>query len=370
MLDEKKYTSLNFFNVLLNLNPITKDKNIEFIFVVYRNCVHNIMLILKSNQITSTDMINPLAILRYIVSEYEYSLINLEKDKIDTLHQNKEVIINTCNIVVDKYLTLEHFFFKMEKTNNKFYPPLSSIDLYTNHILHILNNRKKLSPPETLMDDMFYKFFSMVHCIVNLLSNGYETEALSTWRTIHETDCILMILYKHPETIPTYLRHITYNLAFRNTIPNQEEQDAIFVELKSKMKERNLKSKDMKRYIEVGWIYTIKDLDKDENVKLNFRNGIEYVAGLEEENEWYEMSSEIAHSSPLLIYSNNQFFFNMTLIALYKSFLNIEEVFTNVYTSNCDEKQKRQYLTTRELRLPEIRRIFEIEHKKFEELSE
>ena len=84
-----------------------------------------------------------------------------------------EIFIALCNTVVDKYLTLEHFYFRMERVNNKYYPPLSSIDLYTNYILHKLKGLKRQSLPETLMNDMFYKFFSMVHCVVDLLSNGY-----------------------------------------------------------------------------------------------------------------------------------------------------------------------------------------------------
>ena len=127
----------------------------------------------------------------------------------------------------------------------------------------------------------------------------------------------------------------------------------------------------MKRFIEVGWIYAINDIENDPNVKLNFRNGIEYVAGLEKENMWYEMSSEIAHSSPLLIYSNNILFFDLTLVALFKSFLNIEQIFHTLYLPLIkDKKELHNYLSTRELRLPEIKRIYDIESKKFEDEQE
>ena len=371
MIDENKFISLDFFNTLLRLSPIKKDSNLEFIFKVYRNSIHNILIILDNRKQNEEMFLNPLAIFKYVTSEYDYMISKMSDEEKNNILNNQPLFIALCNTVVDKYLTLEHFYFRMERVNNKYYPPLSSIDLYTNYILHKLKGLKRQSLPETLMNDMFYKFFSMVHCVVDLLSNGYETEALSTWRTIHETECNIIILHNHPETVQSYLRHITYNLAFRNTIGNKEEQDKIFLELKQKMRDHGLKSKDMKRFIEVGWIYAINDIENDPNVKLNFRNGIEYVAGLEKENMWYEMSSEIAHSSPLLIYSNNILFFDLTLVALFKSFLNIEQIFHTLYLPLIkDNKELQNYLSTRELRLPEIKRIYDIESKKFEDEQE
>ncbi|MGM9808624.1 MAG: DUF5677 domain-containing protein [Bacilli bacterium] len=371
MIDENKFISLDFFNTLLRLSPIKKDSNLEFIFKVYRNSIHNILIILDNRKQNEEMFLNPLAIFKYVTSEYDYMISKMSDEEKNNILNNQPLFIALCNTVVDKYLTLEHFYFRMERVNNKYYPPLSSIDLYTNYILHKLKGLKRQSLPETLMNDMFYKFFSMVHCVVDLLSNGYETEALSTWRTIHETECNIIILHNHPETVQSYLRHITYNLAFRNTIENKEEQDKIFLELKQKMRDHGLKSKDMKRFIEVGWIYAINDIENDPNVKLNFRNGIEYVAGLEKENMWYEMSSEIAHSSPLLIYSNNILFFDLTLVALFKSFLNIEQIFHTLYLPLIkDNKELQNYLSTRDLRLPEIKRIYDIESKKFEDEQE
>ena len=320
MIDENKFISLDFFNTLLRLSPIKKDSNLEFIFKVYRNSIHNILIILDNRKQNEEMFLNPLAIFKYVTSEYDYMISKMSDEEKNNILNNQPLFIALCNTVVDKYLTLEHFYFRMERVNNKYYPPLSSIDLYTNYILHKLKGLKRQSLPET---------------------------------------------------VQSYLRHITYNLAFRNTIENKEEQDKIFLELKQKMRDHGLKSKDMKRFIEVGWIYAINDIENDPNVKLNFRNGIEYVAGLEKENMWYEMSSEIAHSSPLLIYSNNILFFDLTLVALFKSFLNIEQIFHTLYLPLIkDNKELQNYLSTRELRLPEIKRIYDIESKKFEDEQE
>ena len=46
----------------------------------------------------------------------------------------------------------------------------------------------------------------MCRCIVLLLNNGYETEAFSTWRTLHENECILTVLVRYGNpAIKSYL---------------------------------------------------------------------------------------------------------------------------------------------------------------------
>ena len=170
MIDENKFISLDFFNTLLRLSPIKKDSNLEFIFKVYRNSIHNILIILDNRKQNEEMFLNPLAIFKYVTSEYDYMISKMSDEEKNNILNNQPLFIALCNTVVDKYLTLEHFYFRMERVNNKYYPPLSSIDLYTNYILHKLKGLKRQSLPETLMNDMFYKFFSMVHCVVDKAS--------------------------------------------------------------------------------------------------------------------------------------------------------------------------------------------------------
>ena len=73
---------------------------------------------------------------------------------------------------------------------------------------------------------------------------------------------------------------MNFGLAFNDTIPDKEQQDRIFLEMKEEMRGYGLKSKDIRKYIEYGWLYLIADKD-DPNFKLNFRDGLEKLAGLE-----------------------------------------------------------------------------------------
>ena len=126
------------------------------------------------------------------------------------------------------------------------------------------------------------------------------------------------------------MEHIIYNNAFRNYFDDKDVQQTIFDKIKDNMRKHNLKSKDMKKYIEYGWLYEIKDVEtRYEGFKLNFRNGLELLANLTNYAQDYEMASEVAHSSPLLIYSNKEFFKSISIVRNYESFLRLEEIFYN-----------------------------------------
>ena len=118
--------------------------------------------------------------------------------------------------------------------------------------------------------------------------------------------------------------------------------------MKEEMRGYGLKSKDIRKYIEYGWLYLIADKD-DTNFKLNFRDGLEKLAGLEMYSKRYELSSEIIHSTPLLIYSNKEYFYYMTLLSLYESFFRLEKVFVSLFSKRVSEVQMKQYQEMRKV---------------------
>ena len=135
---------------------------------------------------------------------------------------------------------------------------------------------------------------------------------------------------------------MNFGLAFNDSIPDKEKQDQIFHEMKEEMRGYGLKSKDIRKYIEYGWLYEIVD-PNDETFKLNFRDGLEKLAGLEMYSKRYEISSEIIHSTPLLIYSNKEYFYYMTLLSLYESFFRLEKVFVSLFSKRVNPEQMAQY---------------------------
>jgi len=200
---------------------------------------------------------------------------------------------------------------------------------------------------------------------LRLLINGYETEAFSLWRTLHECECTLVLLNKCDKPlISTYLKHMKYGIAFgENKLP-KEEVDAIFVEIKEEMKRHELKSKDMKKFIEYGWLYAVPGVDQI-NLKLNFKDGLETISGLDQYKDLYTKSSELIHSTPLLIYSNKQFFYFASLLCLYESFFRIEKVFLAILENKSSENLFTQYKKMRAVYYSQLVNIHKRESHEF-----
>lgn len=370
-MDEKMYVSRDTFNVAFLMLHLDDRLNKDFFYTCYVEIVEGLARILKEQNVPLLGKINPPLILSYLVNEHVYSTSGSSLEEVKKMEENELYVKRLSSIVLDKYFTIEHLRYHEDVMQDRFFPPLTSLSLYLNYVLHSLSQFQKNDPEQTLMTDLLHKGFHMCDCIIQLLFSGFETEAFSTWRTLHETECIARILFQYRKpVIDAYLRHITYGLAFRDILGTKEEQDEVFVEIKEKMKSFGLKSKDMKRFIECGWLYAIPGIENREDFRLNFRNGTENMAGLSEYNSRYEMSSEIAHSSPLLIYSNRQFFFYFSIVNVYESFMRLEEIFKEIYVASMSEKDGNSYLLLRRTYLPQLKIILEIESRRLDDISQ
>lgn len=355
---------------MLKALGVPSQLDYEFLFSCYRYCKEGVEGLVNISPEIAKMSINPAELALYIANEHAFYLSTHKDEKQEDVIQKENYISMIASIAMDKYFTNEHLAFRMGSFTNRYAPSSSTLDLYLNFILGMLSHYKQGNPSETLVVDIMNKGFQMAKCVSNLLENGFETEAFSTWRTLHENECILQIIVKYGEPVmKRYNRHLTYAVAFRGGIPSKEETDSVFVEIKDGMHEIGLKSKDMKRYIEYGWLLGVPDVMKMENFKFNFRDGVEKVAGLGNYSKIYEMSSEIAHSSPLLIYSKKDYFYLVTVLNLYESFFRLEKIFSSLYTSSVGEEQREAYVRMRKLYFDQLMVCYNIEKQAFVNLG-
>ena len=341
----------------------------DYIFDVYEMANEFIGIVDQENAQIEVKEINQFELLLYCVGEYYYSVSHLNEAELARFKANEEYPSSMASVAADKYLSLSIFNHVEKKLGNRFVPPASSLNIYLNFMLNIVKGYKKNDPQSSLISDLLMKSLTISRCILENLLNGYETEAFSSWRTLHECECTLILLDKYgAPLINKYLRHMNFGLAFNDTIPNKEQQDKIFYEMKEEMRGYGLKSKDIRKYIEYGWLYLIADED-DPNFKLNFRDGLEKLAGLEMYAKRYEISSEIIHSTPLLIYSNKEYFYYMTLLSLYESFFRLEKVFVSLFSKRVSELQMKQYEEMRKVYYSQLVIIHKRELETFKNLQ-
>ena len=328
----------------INDIPVSQFIDADYIYDVYEMANEAIEILVKENQQIEVNYVNQYDLLFYCVGEYYYSVSNLNKEEVENFKKNEDYPSSMASVAADKYLSLSIFNHVETKLANRFLPPASSLNMYINFMLNIVKGYKKNDPQSTLISDLLMKSLTISRCILENLLNGYETEAFSSWRTLHECECTLIILDKYGDPlINNYLKHMNFGFAFNNSIKDKEQQDKVFYSMKEEMREKGLKSKDIRKYIEYGWLYPIVP-EGDETFKLNFRDGLEKLAGLSEYAKRYEISSEIIHSTPLLIYSNKEYFYYTTLLSLYESFFRLERVFVSLFSKRVSPEQMQRYL--------------------------
>ena len=342
--------------------------DIDYLFDVYEMANEVIDLLNKENSQIEVKNIDQFDLLFYCVGEYYYSVSRLNEEEIEKFKQKEDFASSMASVAADKYLSLSIFKHEERKLANRFLPPASSLNMYINFMLNIVKGYKKNDPQSTLISDLLMKSLTISRCILGNLLEGYETEAFSSWRTLHECECTLILLEKYGEPlINNYLKHMRFGFAFNNTIADKEQQDKIFYEMKEEMRGHDLKSKDIRKYIEYGWLYQIVP-EGDETFKLNFRDGLEKLAGLSAYSKRYEISSEIIHSTPLLIYSNKDYFYYMTLLSLYESFFRLETVFVSLFSKRVSKEQMAQYLEMRKVYYSQLVVIHKRELEKFKRI--
>ncbi len=345
----EKLNKQTFEEILNELNT-PKDVDKEYLFEIYDAVIDGINMVMSSATNYKFIPVNHVVVVLYIVNEYLYSVNSLLPEKKKEFINDENLSSALASVCCDKYLTNEQLNYKSKSFLNRFNPPISTLSLYLNFTLTTIEKIQVKDNISELIKRMLFKAFSLSKCITELLLGGYETEAFSTWRTLHENESIMTCLMKYGEPMfREYFKHITYVLAYRRQL-SEEEQNKVFVTIKEEMKSHELKSKDMKKFIEYGYLYVVPDFE-EKQLKLNFRDGVEKAAGLESYSKVYEMCSEIAHSSPLLLLSDKTYFMPLTLLNLYESFFRLEKIFESyfrVYSNKEDfasyEKLKSVYM--------------------------
>ena len=351
---------------VVNNIRVNTPLDVDYIYDVYQMANEAIDLLNVQTPQIEVKQVNQFDLLLYCVGEYHYSVSHLKPEEVESFKKNEDFPSSMASVAADKYLSLTMFNHVEKKLANRYLPPASSLNMYINFMLNIVKGYKKNDPQSTLISDLLMKSLTISRCILENLLNGYETEAFSSWRTLHECECTLILLDKYGEPlINNYLKHMNYGLAFNNAIKDKAKQDEIFYAMKDEMRGYELKSKDIRKYIEYGWLYSIVEKD-DDSFKLNFRDGLEKLAGLSSYNERYEISSEIIHSTPMLIYSSKEYYYYLTLLSLYESFFRLEKVFLLLFASSVSKEDMERYQALKNVYYVQLVNIHKIENQSFE----
>ena len=315
-------------NIISNyINYRLKEENINSKLVL--ESFNFIKSKIKSNSNLLDELTSDIEIIEYIIGEI--------KSSIDTSYET---------IASNAY---ESFLLN----NNEDKPDISIYDSILTKFLNLVSYLKNINTPiayykpeVSLINDLFQTVFNQLSAFAILISSKLYSQSLALWRTLHESECILKLLIQNEKIKKEYIKHIKYNNYLRNpTAYTKKELDKNFENLKVEMHLHDLKSKDMKKFIEYGYLYFASNYsEKDTNFKLNFRDGLEYLAGLNKYSKVYEGASQVVHSSSSFFYVNEDFCKDLSLTLTYQTLIRItnlyKEYMHNYFSNNIDKLNK------------------------------
>ena len=261
------------------------------------------------------------ALVEYTIGEYEFYREGalVFKDSIP----EQELVLKIANKYVAQRLAEENgAFTKGMKPFNHLVSTLST----TTMILESVNEPLSRHDPNfSLMNDLFETTFKKISGFTKMLALGLYLDSYVSWRTIHESESTLSLLVHNDDKAKdSYVKHIVYSNMYYNPEEFDDKlRDSIFEnQIKVEMANHGLKSKDMKKFLEYGWLFDCKeyDMEKHPKFKLNFNDGVDELAGLREKyNEFYRGTSEIAHSSSIFFYANEEGIKKVSIMLTYES---------------------------------------------------
>ena len=170
-----------------------------FLYSIYDTCIDIINQFNEDDALAGLRNINQVELINYCIGEYLYTFGGTDEKVKQELIELENESGRLSSVVADKFLSLSYFSHNEGAFTNRYLPSVSSLNLYLNFILNIINNYEKNDPVSTLITDLLNKSVSIARCVLNQLVDGYETEAFALWRTLHECECTLVILEKYGE---------------------------------------------------------------------------------------------------------------------------------------------------------------------------
>lgn len=313
------------------------------------------------------DMVN------YICAEHKFHLSMFKPETWQDLENDEKYFNQLVNICYDKLFINEFRSIDPRAVISKYSVETSLLTMFVNRMFVVLG-QVKLDPQsakQKLQADIFAKCLMLIKSTLNQLCDGLETEAMSSWRTFHELICVLCVITKGDEKVAqAYFRHLKYGAYSRGEITDEKEVESILASMEKDMLALEVKKANKEKFINYGWIHWAYKRYKDEEVKMNFLGGLQKVADLTEYKKYYEIASDVTHSTPLLVYANKTNLTTTTLKITYELFFKLETMFINwlaedLKVNPSTEKYLYDYLMFKKMYKPKVEIIYQIINVKY-----
>lgn len=220
-------------------------------------------------------------------------------------------------IVINEHLNVE------KKSNTSAYSPeIAAFNMACSYSLFVLGTLRGEDRRMNGINNLFKKSLVTIKSVINLLAAGNSCDAVILWRHLHELECVLIVLNARGDDLFfEYVKHMEYFDLENN--PNAEQlQKRLSEECKTfGIKERNA-------FINYGWLMHIEEFRGGigKEYRLNFKDGLQKIAGQSARHAAYASASKILHPSAWVVTIRDDNFYKFTVFELQRSVVNIVDL--------------------------------------------
>lgn len=217
-------------------------------------------------------------------------------------------------IVINEHLNVE----KISNTS-EYSPEIAAYNMACSYSLYVLGSFKGEDRRMNGINNLFKKSMVTIKSVINLLAAGNSCDAVILWRHLHELECVLIVLCTKGEGLFfQYIKHMEYFDMEGN--PRAEElQQRLSEECKVfGVKERNA-------FVNYGWLEYVDGFREGfgKEYRLNFKDGLQKIAGQSSRHAAYASASKILHPSAWVVTIRDDKFYKFTVFELFRSLINI-----------------------------------------------
>ena len=236
--------------------------------------------------------------------------------KLEADEKYREMLVRdvAVYIVINEHLNVE----KISNTS-EYSPEIAAYNMACSYSLYILGSFKGTDRRMNGINNLFKKAMVTIKSVIHLLAAGNSCDAVILWRHLHELECVLIVLCtKGEDLFFRYIKHMEYFDMEGN--PRAEElQQRLSEECKAfGVKERNA-------FINYGWLEYVDGFREGfgKEYRLNFKDGLQKIAGLSARHAAYASASKILHPSAWVVTIRDDKFYKFTVFELFRSLINI-----------------------------------------------
>lgn len=311
------------------------------------------------------DLMTDRVIIPYICAEHYFRTSHMPDEERAGLQKNNEYRTKIVNDITSKILLNEHSAINPNSVTNRFSPEITMMKVYAVFINSIILRLKDYNNNNDIRKNticrLIFKFMSMINAVLDLLADGYDTEALSLWRSLHELECTIIVIQDYEEGVAeSYVEHLKY-------LPLEFDEDNVNNELINEMNNEMKKYKGITKpqFINFGWLLGIEEI---KGHRFNFKETLSFLANQNERYEAFKFPSKFIHPSAVHITINRGSCYIDCIYQTYQSFLNISNCF-DIFIGNEYENAdivRSDYLKNRNPYNEALMEIYNILLKRFE----